>query len=150
MNFIIKSNDEMKSCLIKYYLDECSFDIEPVINGSDFTLVLNKLNLSIINNEVIEIWGFCPYGSWIRSSFSPPDYSQGTLMICDDLKSGFSHRINSEAEWPVYFNSDTGWICIGNPKILTEAVEFLTNVVAVVDSKKLAALWIKPQILELA
>jgi len=151
MRFLVKHTGQAEQRLLKYVADEYSFDIEPIVHIINFDVIVNKLNLTVVNdNKVAQVWGFCPYTNWIKSNCNVPQYTEGLLIVMDNLESGFSYGINSDDEWPVYVNQKTGWICVGNPERSGEAVEFMNNCVAVVDNNnKLVSLWLKPQELPL-
>lgn len=100
----------------------------------------------MVNNKVIQIWGFCGFATCMQSDFRVPQNRKGTLTVIGDFKSGVgSYRINAK-DSPVYLNSRTGWVCVGNPQISGHAVEFINNCVAVINNiGDFVALWLKPQ-----
>lgn len=149
MKFIIEYNNNVEQRILTYLSDDYSFDMEPVVLTVNFDVVLNKINLAVVgdNKKIVQIWGFCPYGSWIKTNYSVPSYKKGLLKVKDELEPGFSYGINNE-DWPIYVNKQAGWVCIGNPKKTGSAVEFINNCVAVVGNDgDLISLWLKPQIL---
>ena len=144
MKFLIEYGHKPEQRRLSYVLNEYSFTIDPFVEQIDFNIAINFLNLTVVNNKVVQVDGFCPNGSWVKSNYEVPLYRPGILKIAHDLKLGTSYKLN-DADWPIYVNIKTGWVCIGNPEIKAQAVEFINNCVAVVDDSKLVALWLKPQ-----
>lgn len=147
MKFIVNFNENIQNRNLDYLPDECSFDMTPIEKDIDFELILNKLSLSVIDNQIIQLWGFCGLGDWMIFNYTTPHYERGTLRIEKSYKKGFAYGINDD-ELPVFININTGWVCIGNPvdnPDENKAVEFINNCVAVVNNKKeLISLWLKP------
>jgi hypothetical protein len=148
MKFLVEYTDTIEQKTLIYDIEECSFDTEPTVQEINFDVVLNKLNLTAIDddNKIVQVWGFCGYNEWIKSSFNVPERKKGTLKVLGDLISGIgSYSINKE-DLPIYVNIETGWVCIGNPEKKGNAVEFINNCVAVIDdSKEFVSLWLKPK-----
>ena len=47
---------------------------------------------------------------------------------------------------PMFINTESGWVCIGNPEAKGRAVEFINNCVAVInDNCEFVSLWLKPE-----
>jgi hypothetical protein len=148
MKFLIKYTGQTEQRILTYNFAEYSFDIEPFVKFIDFDIVVNKLNLTVVDyHKVIQVWGYCGLTHSIKSNYEVPKSEKGLLIIVDDFKPGFSYRLTND-ELPIYVNARTGWICIGNPLKLGNAVEFINNCVAVIDEdKEFVALWLKPHIL---
>jgi len=148
MKFSIEYTGKTEQRLLTYNLVEFSFDIEPTIQFVDFDIVVNKLNLTVVDqHKIIQVWGFCGLSHSIKSNYEVPKYEKGLLKIITDFKPGLSYRLASE-ELPIYVNLKTGWICIGDPLKIGTAVEFINNCVAVIDDdKEFVSLWLKPHIL---
>jgi len=147
MKFLIEYTDTADQKILIYDIEYCSFDTEPTVREINFDVVINKLNLTAIDddNKIVQVWGFCGYNEWIKSRYEAPERKKGTLKILDDLESGIgSFSINKE-DVPMYVNVQTGWLCIGNPEKKGNAVEFINNCVAVIDDdKEFISLWLKP------
>ena len=147
MKFLIEYNGSIEQRLLTYDLDECSFDIEPTVLEINFDIVVNKINLTVVDdNKIVQVWGFCGFATWLKSNYCTPEYKKGVLKVADNLEAGVgSYQVNKE-EFPVYVNAQTGWVCIGNPEKSGNAVEFISNCVAVIgDNKEFISLWLKPQ-----
>jgi hypothetical protein len=145
MKFIIEYGNPVEQRLLTYIPEECSFDMEPIVSGIDFELILNKISLSVVDNRIIQLWGFCGLDKSMKSGYQVPEYKKGTLSVEHNLNFGFAYGINDE-ELPVYVNTQTSWVCIGNPEKKGNAVEFINNCVAVIDDdKEFLSLWLKPQ-----
>jgi len=144
ITFLIEYGDNIKQNVLQYLDDECSFYTGNSIYQADMELILNKISLTVSNNYIVDVGGFCGYAEWIKSNIKVPNFKKGLLILETDLDSGFAYDINEEG-WPVYMNNKTGWVCVGYPDKEGKAVEFINNCVAVVDNKQeLVSLWLKP------
>lgn len=147
MKFKVEYTGVAEERVLTYDIEECSFDIEPIVQEINFDIVVNKLNLTVDDdNKVIQVWGFCGLAAWMKSDYKVPHSIKGTLKVIDNLKAGVgSYKVNKE-DFPVYINTQTGWVCIGNPEIIGNAVEFINNCIAVIsDEGDFLALWLRPQ-----
>lgn len=148
MKFLIEYTGKTEQRILTYNIAEFSFDVEPTVQFIDFNIVVNKLNLSVVDyHKIIQVWGYCGLANNIKSNYEVPKYEKGLLIIVDHFKPGYSYRLTN-GDLPIYVNTKTGWICIGDPIKLGNAVEFINNCVAVIDEdKEFVALWLKPHIL---
>jgi len=147
MKFLTEYTETIRQKTLIYNFEECSFFSEPSVQEINFDVVINKLNLTAIDNDnkIVQVWGFCGYNEWIKSSYEVPESEKGELKVLDNLISGVgSYSINNK-DLPVYVNVQTGWVCIGNPEKKGNAVEFINNCIAVIDDEKeFLSLWLKP------
>ncbi len=61
MKFLVEYTGQAEQRLLRYITDEYSFDVEPSVKEIDFDTVLNKLNLTAVdNNTIVQISGSCP------------------------------------------------------------------------------------------
>lgn len=148
MKFNIEYTGNTEQRRLTYDTEECSFDTEPSIHETNFDIVVNKLNLTVIDdNRVVQVWGLCGYNEWIKSNDLVPMSDKGILKIDDDLEDGLSHRVD-EIDFQIFVNTQTGWVCIGDPKKSGKAVEFMNDCVAVInDEQRFVSLWLKPDTL---
>lgn len=146
MKFCIEYSDDIEKRVLNYVSDDYSFDMEPFVREVDYGVILNMLTLTVIDyNKIVEVSGFCPYGSWVKTNHSVPAHKRGLLKVIDKLEPGFDYTLNKE-EWPTYVNTQTRWVCVGDPGKTENAVEFINNCVAVIGSDgEFIALWLKPQ-----
>jgi hypothetical protein len=146
MKFSFQFKNEFKKINLFYLKDEYSFYSESQIKGIDCYLALNYLCLVVVRGFVVEVSGFCPHKSWIRSNTCVPDFRAGKLSLLNAFDTGFSYGINDDEDWPIYINAQTGWLCVGDPIVSGIAVEFTKVCVAVIgDQQDFLALWLKPQ-----
>lgn len=146
MKFGIEYTDKTEDRLLIYRTNESSFDTEPTVRWINYDIVINKLNLTVVDedNKIVQVWGFCPYRAWLKSNFSNPEYSKGILKVMDDLEPGFSYR-HTDDEWRIFVNIHTGWVCLGDPEKTGKGIEFVNNCVAIIDNNdELVSLWLKP------
>jgi hypothetical protein len=144
IKFYIEYGKNIKQHPLQYLEDECSFNMGLPIYQTEMELVINKICLSVNHNFIVDLGGFCGLDKEMISNVTIPEFKTGVLKVEHDLKMGIAWGINEE-DWPVYVNTQTGWVCIGNPEKEGEAVEFINNCVAVIDNnQELASLWLKP------
>lgn len=128
-----------------YVEQDYSFDTIPHVGRSDFDLVLNKINLTVVDNKIAQIWGYCPYSSWKTTNTEVPKSKPGVLQVCNDFNKGFSYGI-SEIELSTYVNQISGWVCIGDLNTTSNAIQIMSNCVAVLNFKnELSAIWLRPR-----
>ncbi len=145
MKFVIEYGNPVEQRLLTYIPEECSFDMEPIVSGIDFELILNKISFSVVDNRIIQLWGFCGLDKSMKSSCQVPEYKKGALHVEHNLNFGFAYGINDD-DLPIYVNVQSGWVCIGNPEKKGNAVEFVNNCIAVIDDdKEFVSLWLKPE-----
>ncbi|MEH6305244.1 hypothetical protein RYH73_06295 [Olivibacter sp. CPCC 100613] len=148
MKFQIEYTGTAEQKTLIYDIEECSFDTEPTVREIAFDVVLNKLNLTVIDddNKIVQIWGFSGYNEWIKSNYEVPESKKGTLKVLGDLTSGIGSYLINKKDLPIYVNTQSGWVCVGDPEGKGNAVEFINNCVAVIDDdKEFVSLWLKPQ-----
>lgn len=145
MKFEIEYTSFSEDRLLVYRIEEHSFDMEPWTYELDFEIAINTLTLVVVDDKIIQLNGFCGLNKKMKSNFEVPESQKGILKVSDNLRSGIgSYRINKE-DLPVYVNTHTGWVCIGNPEKKVNAVEFINNCIAVInDDKEFISLWLKP------
>ncbi|MBX2920659.1 MAG: hypothetical protein KF816_17600 [Melioribacteraceae bacterium] len=145
MKFEIEYTGVSEDRLLIYRTEEHSFDMEPWVYELDFEIAINTLTLTFVDGKIIQLNGFCGLSKRMKSNYEVPKSQKGILKVLDDLKSGVgSYSINKE-DLPVYVNTQSGWVCIGNPEKKGNAVEFINNCVAVIDDdKEFVSLWLKP------
>ncbi|MDQ0593694.1 RHS repeat-associated protein [Chryseobacterium ginsenosidimutans] len=144
MKFIIEYNGKPEQRLLIYRNDEYSFDMDPWDYEMDFDIIINKLTLTVVNNKIIQLSGFCGLNNAMKNNYDIPKSKKGILKIVDNLNYGFAYNLGDN--FPVYINIQTGWICIGVPDKHGNAVEFINNCIAVIDTnEELIALWLKPE-----
>jgi hypothetical protein len=147
MKFDIEYTGIAEHRVLSYNIEECSFDIEPTVQEINFDIVVNKINLTVVDdNKIIQVLGFCGLAARMKSDYTVPKSKKGILKVIENLEVGVgSYRVNKE-DLPVYVNTQTGWVCIGDPQKKGNAVEFIKNCVAVIgDDKEFVSLWLKPK-----
>lgn len=144
MKFLIEYGHKPEQRCLSYVSGDYAFTMDPFVQEIDFNIAINFINLTVIDNKVVQVDGFCPEGSWIKSNYEVPSYQPGILKVIHNVEFGFSYKLNDK-DWSIYVNMKTGWVCIGDPKITGQAVEFIRNCVAVVRDGELLALWLRPE-----
>ena len=90
MKFHIDYKGKPEDKILIYRSNECSFDMEPWDNVMDIEFALNKLTLIVVDNQIIQLNGFCGLTTSMNSNICVPDYSKGKLKVKYDLKNGFA------------------------------------------------------------
>jgi hypothetical protein len=147
MKFVVEYGGRVQERVLTYTTADCAFSMESFTSAYELVLVLNKLNLALVDSRVAQIDGFCGFGDWVKSDYEAPEYKRESLKVEHDLKNDFAYGVY-DGDLPTYVNTESGWICIGDPQKSGKAVEFINDCVAVIDtSQELVALWLKPQAL---
>jgi hypothetical protein len=128
-----------------YIPEEYSFYMDSIVSKIDIELTLNTISLVVSGGIVVNVNGFCGFSKSMISNYQVPEFKKGILRVEYDLKHGFTYGI-SDNEHFIYINTQTGWVCMGNPRKNGNGVEFINNCVAIInDDKEFVALWLKPQ-----
>ncbi|MEL7648771.1 MAG: hypothetical protein AAGU76_11800 [Sedimentibacter sp.] len=147
--FKLNNTAKIHSGSLIYCKDENSFDFVPS-NNADILLLVGYLHIGVDSETmtVQQVWGFQPYEGWIKKTLSIPDFIEGELMVEGDILPGMSYRVNGGENWTAQFDSQTGWVCIGESEKVNRAsfIKFADNTIAVINEGKLIALWLKPKI----
>ncbi|NCF71768.1 MAG: hypothetical protein GWP59_08720 [Chlamydiales bacterium] len=153
MKFLISDQVEKKQGDLVYINKEHSFDCTSGSTPVLCTVLINNLNLSLDEDyNLIAAWGLCPLVEAEPIDFFPEQYQAKKLRILieeenirEDLCNGISLRLNDN-EWPVYFNSFTRWICIGDPSLYEkELIEFSKGCIASLKKDELRGIWLNPK-----
>lgn len=142
-----------KKCVdghVFYNSEEKGFDTLPDVK-SDITLLVAYVQIGFDSDDMCsnQIFGLSPAYSWKKQKLSAPtDAVKCALKLEEDFDYG-TWRLDRGNEWDYYYDSDTGWFCVGNPEIAVSStkINFIDNAIAVLDSQgELQSLWIKPVI----
>jgi len=148
MEFLIDYTHFSEQRILTYCEDEYSFDMDPWIYEIDFDFAINTLTLTVIDDKVTQLSGFCGLNKKMKSNFIVPKSKKGLLKVLYPEKYCNSSGCDgtNDGDWPIYVNIQSGWICIGNPEKDSNAVEFINNCIAVIDdNNKFISLWLKPE-----
>ncbi len=154
MIFLIEEGQLAHQGQIIYKTNDQAFDFLPPQIGN-FTVLLGTINMDFIMyygdiKRASQIWGHHPpQSAWIRERLHTPPILQGSLILLDRIREDVdSIQLEGSLQWKTYYDPQTHWVCIGSTKQEQDerAVEFATNIVAVVHRQQLKALWIKPLI----
>ncbi len=144
MIFKIDYTSSSENRTLIYREDEYSFDMRPWEYVIDLDLALNKITLTVVNEKIIQLSGFCGLTKEMNTNVEIPKYKKGALRVEHNFEHGFTYRINDE-DLPVQLNTGTGWVCIGAANKAGQGVEFIDNCVAVIDDNgTFLSLWLKP------
>lgn len=148
---LIENKCPMRQGQLIYRKSEYSFDFLPS-QGGGYDILIADLTITFDVSTLcaIQVWGYHPYLHWIQQKLWVPQTKEGSIqflkntMIDDEI----AERIEGTYEWPTYYDRTSGWVCIGNCecKIDDIVLEFATNIVAVINQRKLKSLWLRPLI----
>lgn len=160
MKFFIEYTGYTEQRTLLYRTDEYSFDMEPLVSEIDYDIAIDRLQLTVVNDRVVQLWGVCGLLHSMKTNIMPPESKKGILGVTDELEPGFSYDISdilddvtsglsysiNELKYPVYRSKLKKWFCIGYPEKQGNAVEFINNCIAVIDDNgKFLSLWLKPE-----
>lgn len=134
-------NDNQVIYRLKDYSFECYSPIK-----SDVAFLIDCLEIEADSQSgiVCGVSGFCAHTMWKKEKLDIPLALKGQLKIQGHFESGTIKRFMENT--PVYFDSDSGWVCIGNPCVKNcISVKFTKNTIASLNNNVLIALWIKPE-----
>lgn len=147
MKFCIDYNEYLGQKQVVYRKDEYSLDTNPYVHEIDFDIAINTVTLAVVDENVIQLNGFCGLSKGIETLYDVPKARKGLLKVLHPevyISKAGSSTI-SDGNWAIFINPKTNWICIGNPQNQAGAVEFIDNCIAVIDEKQeLVALWLYP------
>lgn len=143
----IKFEDKIITGQVKYDSEEGNLSFSPELN-SDISLLISYINIGFdsILMTANQVWGFTPKESWHEKKLAlPSNIRKGELELEGDYESG-TWRLDKEEMWLTHYDSEQNWLCFGEFETISSdtCIEFLTNVVAVLDNAQhLKSLWIK-------
>lgn len=146
MRVSYKYSDKIYEGLMMYRKDEYSFDFISKKTG-DITIVINYLQLTIdsLTNQLVSIWGYHPYQSWINTTLDIPKYKKGIVEIENNYESGISYREENMKGWKTFYDQENGWVWIGEKNASGVSIMFATNTCVVIEGNSIKALLLKPK-----
>lgn len=151
MLFAISQRDAPRAGRLVYVARDWAIDFETEgeEQGSrDGTILVRDLNIDfdLHTKEALTIWGYHPHTRWKRATLRVPYAFPGNLLL--EEKRGLLEivRLPESEAWQSQYDAKTRWLCVGDPQLEDEdqAVEFLTNAIAVIKRTDLKAIWLKP------
>lgn len=124
-----------------------SFLARGMVHGP-YAVLVNDLELSITSEgEVVGADGYAPREAWQPTTAAPPPAARGQVRVeglPPNIGAGMSVRLTSPSEWPTYFNTEAGWLCIGKPQSPdgAQAIRIDAGVVLVIQGQELASIWL--------
>lgn len=93
-----------------------------------------------------QVFGLAPYPSWQPKKLNIPKITHQCALRLLDVFDWGTKRLDKGNEWNMYFDKDTGWLCVGNPDYTgTTNINFIQNAIAVLNMNgEMEALWINP------
>lgn len=146
MEFNIKMSDFVIQSKIVYISNEYAFQTIPKL-PTDVSLLFENLciNISSDDNTVYSIDGYHPKTCWIDKELIIPKCQEGKLIVNGNYESGDVKRLAPICTYQTFYDSKTGWLCIGTDKLNSTSVIILNNVIATIKDKKMIALWLNPE-----
>lgn len=122
------------------YVPNCSVDIN---------IAIAYLNIGIDSETMYAkyVWGFSPMESWERCTLVRPKFIKSGLKLLGNYQAGLTWRLDKDRMWKSYYDEESGWYCIGSPKVLkdNQCVEFAEKSIAVLCGNELKAIWLYPE-----
>ena len=96
-------------------------------------------------NEIITLKGLLPRSIWLKKNLKTPTATKAKVTINTkgvEIRNKTYIQINKQSD--TYYNTKTGWICIGEPKVypIDDCVEFLNDAYLVLRDNKIISLWV--------
>jgi hypothetical protein len=114
----------------------------PQTHVADLCIPFVTIGLFAVGRSIIGLEGFINSSSWIISPLTPPVAIQGALTYKGEPDKDSMFDM-AERALEVRYDPDSHWACIGNPAEGGTAVEFIYDVIAVLDkNQELSALWL--------
>ncbi|MBC8536832.1 hypothetical protein [Feifania hominis] len=130
-----------------YNKDEKGMDTSPEVH-SDITLQIAYIQIGFQTTDMCanQVYGLSPSTSWIRKKLEAPvDVKECALKLEEDYDYGTWQLDDSASPWKSYYDSDTGWFCVGDSRPYGGwlNIKFLDNAIACLNREhELQALWI--------
>ena len=151
------TNKPMADGYVFYNLSENGMDTYPEKN-SEITLLCTYIQTGFVSGDsddtnyvnnmcANQIFGLAPYQSWKAIKLNIPKVTHKcALRLLDVFDWGTKRLDNRDDEWEMFFDSSSGWFCVGDPDFKgTINVNFIENAIATLNSQgEIIALWIKP------
>lgn len=151
------TNKPMADGYVFYNSSENGMDTYPEKN-SEITLLCTYIQTGFVSGDsddtnyvnnmcANQIFGLAPYQSWKAIKLNIPKVTHKcALRLLDVFDWGTKRLDNRDDEWEMFFDSSSGWFCVGDPDFKgTINVNFIENAIATLNSQgEIKALWIKP------
>ena len=107
-----------------------------------------QIEVSIETGLLLYVWGYCPSTQWSRATVIPAFRKSGCVKLISSnrLEVGISEKYVKIMQWPIVYDDESGWICVGKADQPMGAnwIEFATDTIAVVQGTVLYALLLRP------
>lgn len=104
MKFLIQESRAKILSLI-YREEDYSFDVEPLDESGDTSIMINDLQLEIDHEgRIIYAWGLCPLVKYEETNDFPQNYEEKSLVAILNKPTipGISYRLNEKERWKIY------------------------------------------------
>lgn len=147
MEFIIEMSNFVIQSKIVYLSNEYAFQTIPKL-PTDVSLLFENLciNISSDDKTVYSIDGYHPKTCWTDKELVIPKCQVGKLIVNGNYESGDVKRLAPICTYQTFYDSKTGWLCIGTDELNSTSVKISNNVIATIKNKKLIALWLNPEL----
>jgi hypothetical protein len=149
---LIKFSANQEKGIVKrkifYNSEEKGLDTSPRTQ-SDITVLIAYMQIGFDSDDMCanQVFGLTPSYSWLKRKMAAPDKTMACALKLDEDFDYGTWRLDKGDEWKSYFDSDSGWLCVGDPDIVANLtnIKFIDNAIATIDKfGELKALWIKP------
>ena len=146
MKFSIYPNNTIINNILTYDADDYAFSTHPVTKTVDFTVIVNRLNLVVVDGSIVEVWGLCPHTAWQRANLSiPQSVTVGNLVVQGESENGYNYGLTKGNEWLTYVDYKNGWVTVGDTGLAGDTVKFMPDGIAMVKNQQLVSIWLHPQ-----
>lgn len=147
VKFEVAEDGRLQNGSVIYRDHDFSFDVEPAPIRGFSSFLVNDLSLEVDEEgNLLSVWGLCPHPRWQQGIVQPPKATTGAIRIRANspLSRGISTSLTGESRWPIVYDSESGWLAIGDPQDAEVFVSFVDGAVLGINGgNDLKSLWLR-------
>ncbi len=138
-----------------YYKDDYSVDFEQAsghdvphkASGLSVCFSHIEVHVSAIDGRLMTAFGYVPIDACNRQPLSPPVCFRGIVKVQEygEMKCGVSYSLVNRHADKVFFDGDSGWLCLGRPDETGDvsSIEFASDSLLTFKAERPVSLWIR-------
>jgi len=131
-----------RSATLYYIKEDLAFNTLPLANDASGSLMIEDVIITLNSEgELVQVWGYCPYHSWITRSLEIPTYKKSGLKETEEIPVGVSYRIN-ENDLSIFFDPSKNLICMGDPSNEMDFFHFAPGAIMGLRNMEFLSLWL--------
>jgi hypothetical protein len=148
IKLVINPLREITDTTLVYVPGDFSFNVIPLPRNAPGTLLFGTLELHVELTDycIVYVWGYAPHLGWKPAVLNPPSSKRAALIVTGtEFQPGIGRELAAPGEKQGYVDINTGWVCLGNPSVQGEAIEFAPGCIADIKDGRLLTLWLHPK-----